>query len=325
MVRFTRRVAACLMLLALPAIGSAHAQDAYPSRPLKIIVPFAAGGPTDLVARVLGEAMSQDLKQPVVVENRPGANGNVATEAVARSDPDGYTLLYNSSHVAISPAIYAKLSFDPRKDLAPVSLTAMLPLVVVANPQLPIRTMKDFVEYAKARPGQISYGSGGVGNVTHLAMALILKLNGLEAVHVPFRGTAPALAAVASGHIQVSTDAVNSAQGLTNGGQVRGLAVLSDKRSPVTPDVPTMEEAGLGKLEIGAWQGMMVAGGTPKPIVERLHASVVKALADPGVKEKLAVQGATILATSPEDYARYLDAEIIRWTEVARDAGIKAQ
>lgn len=315
-----------LALLAL--VGSsapAGAQDAYPTRALKIIVPFAAGGPTDLVARVLGEAMSQDLKQPVIVENRAGANGNVATEAVAKSDPDGYTLLYNSSHVAINPAIYAKLPFDPRKDLAPISLTATLPLVVAVNPQLPVKTMREFIDYVKARPGQLSYGSGGVGNVTHLAVALLLRKYGLEVAHAPYRGTAPALAAVASGHIQFSTDAVNSAQGLVNGGQVRGVVVFGARRSSVIPDVPTMEQSGLDKLEIGAWQAVMVAGGTPKPIVDRLHAAVVKALANPGVKEKLAVQGATILATSPAEYARYLDEEILRWTQVAKDAGIKAE
>lgn len=311
--------------LVLGFAAPASAQDAFPSRPLKIIVPFAAGGPTDLVARVVGDAMSQDLKQPVVVENRPGANGNVATEAVAKSAPDGYTLLYNSSHVAINPAIYAKLPFDPRKDLAPISLTATLPLVVALDPQIPVKTMKEFIDYAKARPGQLSYGSGGVGNVTHMAVALLMKQYGFDVVHVPFRGTAPALAAVASGHIQFSTDAVNSGQSLVNGGQVRGIVVLGTARSSVIPDVPTMEESGLGKLEIGAWQGMMAAGGTPKPIIERLHASVVKALASPVVKEKLAIQGATILATSPEDYAAYLNEEIIRWTDVAKGAGIKAE
>lgn len=309
----------------LAGLSVASAQDAFPNRTLKIIVPFAAGGPTDLVARVLGEAMSQDLKQPVIVENRPGANGNLATEAVAKSDPDGYTLLYNSSHVAINPGIYAKLPFDPRKDLAPVSLTATLPLVIALNPEIPVKSMKEFIDYVKARPGKLSYGSGGVGNVTHLAVELLLRKYGLEVVHAPYRGTAPALAAVASGHIQFSTDAVNSAQGLVNGGQVRGLVMFGDKRSPVIPNVPTMEESGLEKLEIGAWQGFMVAGGTPKPIVERLNAAVVKAMGTENVKEKLAIQGATILATSPEEYARYLDEEIVRWTKVAKEAGIKAE
>lgn len=310
----------------LATLGTAAmAQDAYPSRTLKVIVPFAAGGPTDLVARVLGEAMSQDLKQPVVVENRPGANGNVATEAVAKSDPDGYTLLYNSSHVAINPAIYAKLPFDVRRDLAPISLTTTLPLVVVVSPQLPVKSMTELIDYVKARPGQLSYGSGGVGNVTHMAVALLTKRYGLDVAHAPYRGTAPALAAVASGHIQFSTDAVNSAQGLVNGGQVRGIVVFGGTRSSVIPDVPTMEESGLGKLEIGAWQGFMAAGGTPKPIVDRLHAAVVKAMGNQNVKEKLAVQGATILASSPEQYARHLDEEIKLWTEVARENGIKAE
>ena len=316
--------AAWLGILGMLLAGAAAAQD-YPVRQIRLIVPFAAGGPTDLVARVLGEAMSQDLKQPFVVENRPGANGNVATEAVAKSDPDGYTLLYNSSHVAISPAIYARLGFDARKDLAPICLTATLPLVLVAGPDLPVKTAREFVDYAKARPGQLSYGSGGVGNVTHLAAALFNRQNGMAAVHVPFRGTAPALAAASGGHVQYTIDAVNSAQSLTNGGQVRGLLVFGPQRSPVIPDVPTIEEAGLGKLEIGAWQGLIAPGGTPKPIIDKLNAAALKALASPVVKEKLAVQGATIVASTPEAYARYIDEEIVRWTDVASQNGIKAE
>lgn len=325
MVRWTRR-SAVAALGSAALVGGAGAQEAaYPSRTIRMIVPFPPGGPTDLVARVLGEAMSADLKQPIVIENRPGANGNVATEAVAKSDPDGYTLLYNSSHVAISPAIYAKLGFDARKDLAPVCLTAILPLVLAVHPDIPARNAAEFVAYVRARPGKLSYGSGGVGNVTHLAAALFMKLHGLEAVHVPFRGTAPALQATAGGHVQFTVDAVNSAQSLVNDGQLRGLAVFGAKRSSVVPDVPTIGEAGMGELEIGAWQGLMVAGGTPKAFVERLNASSLRALADRAVKEKLAVQGAAILASSPAEYARYIDAEIIRWTNVARENGIRAE
>lgn len=322
---FARRellVSALLAALIAPPAGTAQS---FPTRPIRMIVPFAAGGPTDVVARLLGEAMAGDLGQPIVIENRPGANGNVATEAVAKSPPDGYTMMYNSSHVAISPAIYPKLPYDVRQDLAPVCLTAILPLVLVVHPDIPARTAQEFVAYAKERPGKLSYGSGGVGNVTHLATALFLKLHGLEAVHVPFRGTAPALAATSGGHVQFTVDAVNTAQSLINGGQVRGLAVFGAARASVLPNVPTVDEAGLGRLEIGAWQGIMVAGGTPTAIVERLNASAVKALSNPAVKEKLAIQGAAILASTPAEYGRYIDAEIIRWTDVARGNGIKAE
>lgn len=321
----TRRPVLAALLSGLAPVPAARAQQPYPVRTIRLLVPFPAGGPTDLVARVLGDAMSVDLGQPIVVENRPGANGNVATEAVAKSDPDGYTLMYNSSHVAISPAIYARLGFDARKDLAPICLTAVLPLVLVVHPDIPVRNAAEFVAYAKARPGQLSYGSGGVGNVTHLAMALFLKQQGLDAVHVPFRGTAPALAATSGGHVQFTVDAVNSAQSLVNGGQVRGLAVFGARRSSVIPEIPTIREAGMGELEIGAWQGLMAAGGTPAAIVQRLNASVVKALASPAVTEKLAVQGAAVLASTPAEYARYLDSEIERWTKVARENGIRAE
>lgn len=324
MPRIARRELLCAPFLLGISARSGLAQD-YPGRALRIVVPFAAGGPTDLVARVLGEAMSQDFKQPVIVENRAGANGNVATEAVAKSEPDGYTLLYHSSHVAINPAIYPKLGYDLKRDLAPVSLTATLPLVFGVNPQLPAKTMRDFVDYARARPGQLSYGSGGVGNVTHMAVALLLRREGLSAVHVPFRGTAPALAATAAGHVQFTVDAVNSAQALVNDGQVRGLALFGDDRASVVPEVPTIAETGLAPLEIGAWQGVMVAAGTPKPIVDRLNGAVVAALARPVVRDRLAVQGASILATSPGDYARYLDAELVRWATVARENGIRSE
>lgn len=318
--------AAALALLAvLASAGDGAAGDAYPTHAIRLIVPFPPGGPTDLVSRVLAETMSADLGQPIVIENRPGANGNVGTEAVARSDGDGYTLLYNTSAVAISPALYPKLGYDIRRDLVPVCLTATVPLVLAIHPDIPARTVGEFIAYVKANPGKLSYGSTGVGSVTHLGAVLFMKASGLEAVHVPFRGSAPALTAMSGNHVQFMTDTVNSAYPLINGGQLRGLAVLGTKRVAVVPDLPTLAESGMADFEIGAWQGLMAPSGTPKAVVERVNASAVKALASPSVRDRLAIQGATILGSTPAAYGRYIEAEIARWAVVVRESGAKAE
>jgi tripartite-type tricarboxylate transporter receptor subunit TctC len=324
--RITRRGALAGMggLALTPATGRAQSPG-YPTRPIKILVPFPPGGPTDLVARVIAEAMSSDLKQPVVIDNRPGANGNVAVEAVSRSEPDGYTLVYNTSAVAISPALYPKLGYDIEKDLAPIALTATVPLVLIVHPGIPATNVKEFIDYARSKPGELSYASTGIGSVTHLGAALFQSANGIKAVHVPFRGSAPALTALSGSHVHFMTDTVNSSYPLINGGQIRGLAVLGSKRVPVVPGLPTLEESGLRDFEIGAWQGLMAPKGTPSAIVDRLNASVLKALEDASVKEKLAIQGATILGSTPEQYRDYILAEVKRWGPVVRDSGAKAE
>lgn len=321
----TRRTTLAGLGFAGLAATPARGQAPYPTRPIKILVPFPPGGPTDLVARVIAEAMSADLRQPVVIDNRPGANGNVAVEAVAKSDPDGYTLVYNTSAVSISPALYPKLPYDIEKDFAPIALTATVPLVLIVHPGIPAKTTKEFIDYARARPGQLSYASTGIGSVTHLGAALFQSTNGIEAVHVPFRGSAPALTALSGNHVQFMTDTVNSSYPLINGGQLRGLAVLGAKRVPVVPDLPTLAESGLADFEIGAWQGLMAPRGTPAPIVDRLNASVLKSLADGNVKEKLAIQGATILGSSPKEYGDYILAEIKRWGPVVKASGAKGE
>ena len=325
MIRLTRRTALAGLGASSLAATSARGQSPYPSRPIKVLVPFPPGGPTDLVARVIAEAMSADLKQAVVIDNRPGANGNVAVEAVARSDPDGYTLVYNPSAVSISPALYPKLGYNVAKDFAPIALTATVPLVLIIHPDIPARTAKEFIDYARARPGQLSYASTGIGSVTHLGAALFQSTNGIEAVHVPFRGSAPALTALSGNHVQFMTDTVNSSYPLINGGQIRGLAVLGAKRVAVVPDLPTLAESGLADFEIGAWQGLMAPHGTPAAIVDRLNGSVLKSLADPNVKEKLAIQGATLLGSSPKEYADYILAEIKRWGPVVKASGAKGE
>lgn len=326
-VQTIRRLAAlgAALLAALAAPTAGWSADAYPTRPIRMIVPFPPGGPTDLVARVLAESMGTDLGQTIVIENRPGANGNVGTEAVAKAEGDGYTLLYNTSAVAISPALYPKLGYDIRRDLVPVCLTATVPLVLAIHPAIPAKTVAEFIAYVKANPGKLSFASTGIGSVTHLGAALFMKASGIEAVHVPFRGSAPALTAMSGNHVQFMTDTVNSAYPLINGGQLRGLAVLGTKRVSVVPDLPTLAEAGMADFEIGAWQGLMAPAGTPKAIVDRINAAAVKALASAPVREKLAIQGATILSSTPAAYGQYIEAEIARWGVVVKESGAKAE
>jgi tripartite-type tricarboxylate transporter receptor subunit TctC len=308
----TRSLIGGLLAAAFALLGcglAASAQD-FPNRPLRMIVPFPPGGPTDLVSRVIAEAMSADLGQPVVIENKAGANGNVGVEFVAKSPGDGYTLIYNTSAVAISPALYPKLGYDIRKDLLPVCLTATVPLALVIHPSIPAKTVQEFIAYAKANPGKLSYASTGVGSVTHLGA---------------FRGSAPALTALAGNHVHFMTDTVNSSVPFVTGGQLRGLAVLGTKRVSLVPDLPTLAEVGMKDFEIGAWQGIMVPSGTPKPVIDRLNAAIMKALASDVVKEKLAVQGATILGSTPEAYRDYIEAEIVRWAAVVKESGAKAE
>jgi tripartite-type tricarboxylate transporter receptor subunit TctC len=315
-------LATALALLGM--VAPATAQD-YPNRPVRLIVPFPPGGPTDLVARVLGEAMAIDLGQPVVIENKAGANGNVGVEFVAKSPADGYTLIYNTSAVSISPALYPKLGYDIRKDFAPIALTATVPLALVIHPSIPAKTVAEFIAWAKQNAGKLSYASTGVGSVTHLGAVQFMKLAGIEAQHVPFRGSAPALTGLAGNHVHFMTDTVNSSVPFVTGGQLRGLAVLGTRRVSLVPDLPTLAEVGMKDFEIGAWQGIMAPSGTPQPVIDRLNASIMKALASDTVKEKLAIQGATILGSTPKAYRDYIEAEIVRWAAVVKESGAKAE
>ncbi|KAA2214037.1 Bug family tripartite tricarboxylate transporter substrate binding protein [Teichococcus oryzae] len=322
MMRATRRalLAATTTLAAMPA---ARGQASWPARPIRLVVPFPPGGPTDIVARVLAAHVAQTLGQPVVTENRAGANGNIGNEAVAKAEPDGYTVLYNTSSIALSPALYTRLSYDVLRDLAPVAQTATIPLVLAVTPSLPVQDVQGFVAHLRARPGALSYGSAGSGNVTHLAAFLLLRSQGLEAVHVPYRGSAPALLDAAAGQVQFLTDTVNSALPLIREGRLRALAVTSRARLAPLPDVPTVAEALIPGFEVGAWQGMMVPAGTPRPVVDRLNEAVLRALADPDVRRRLAEQGTEPLGTTPEDYGRILRAEMERWGRVIGDSGVK--
>lgn len=307
---------------ALGNASQAIAQEAYPSRSITMLVPFPPGGPTDLVARVLAQKVSEQLGQPIVIENRPGANGNIAGAAIARAPADGYHLLYNTSSITLSPALYKSLPFDVERNFAPVVLTAVVPLALVVHPAVPAQTVQEFVTYAKANPGTLSYGSAGNGNVTHLGAFQFAQANGIKAVHVPYKGSAPANLDLAGGQIQFMTDTINSVMGFIKDKRMRILAVTTAKRISLFPDVPTLAESGMPGFEVGAWQGLMAPAGTPRSVIDRLNSEMVAALRSPEIKAKLAAQGAEPLGSTPDEYAAYLKEELARWAEVVKATGV---
>jgi tripartite-type tricarboxylate transporter receptor subunit TctC len=319
----TRRTALALGLAALGlAGGPAFAQAPWPTKPITMVVPFPPGGPTDLVARVLSVKLGEQLGQSVVVDNKGGANGNIGAMAVARAPADGYTILYNTSSITLSPALYKSLAYNVEKDFAPVALTAVVPLALVVHPSVPATNVKEFIAYAKANPGKLTYGSAGNGNVTHLGAFQFAQANGIDAVHAPFKGSAPADLALVSGDIHFMTDTVNSVMGFVKEKRMKMLAVTTTKRMSLFPDVPTLAESGMPGFEVGAWQGVMVPAGTPKAVVDRLNAEINKALQSPDVKGKLAVQGAEPLGSTPAEYGSYVKKELARWAGVVKASGV---
>jgi tripartite-type tricarboxylate transporter receptor subunit TctC len=302
--------------------GSAFAADAWPSKTITMIVPFPPGGPTDLVARVLAQKVGEQLGQAIIVDNRGGANGNIGNQLVARAAADGYTILYNTSSITLSPWLYKSLSYNVEKDLAPVALTANVPLALVVHPDVPANNVKEFVAYAKAHPGKLSYGSAGNGNVTHLGAFQFAQANGINAVHVPFKGSAPADVALVAGEIQFLTDTINSVMPFVRDKRLKLLAVTSAKRMSLFPDVPTLAESGMPGFDVGAWQGVMVPAGTPKAVIDRLNAEINKALKTPEVKAKLAAQGAEPLGSTPAEYGAYVKKELARWGSVVKASGV---
>jgi tripartite-type tricarboxylate transporter receptor subunit TctC len=322
MPQITRRALALAAALSLLAPAAALAQAAYPSKPITLVVPFPPGGPTDLVARVLAQKMGEQMGQPVVVENRAGANSNTGAAAVAKAAPDGYTVLYNTSAVTLSPALYKTMPYSVKHDLAPVALTAVVPLALVVANNVPASNLKEFIAYARANPGKLSYGSAGNGNITHLGAFQFAKATGIDAVHIPYKGSAPADVDLAAGQIQFMTETINSIMAFVKDKRVKLLAVTTPQRVPAFPDVPTLAEAGVPGSEAGAWQGLMVPAKTPKAIIDRLNAEVMKALQSADVRAKLALQATEALGSTPEEYGAYIDKELLRWSQVVKASGV---
>jgi tripartite-type tricarboxylate transporter receptor subunit TctC len=308
------------------AVLPAFAQDAYPSKPIRMVVPYPPGGASDVTARLIGQKVTEAWGQQVVIDNRPGANGIVALEHVAKQPPDGYTLLLaNLGPNAINPAIYAKLPYDPVKDFAPVTLTTLVPQVLVVAPTFEAKTLKDLLDFARSNPGKLNYGNGGNGSSNHLGVELMASLAGVSLTAVPYKGDAQAMTDAMSGQVAMTLPTVVAATPHIRSGKLRPLAVGTKTRVASLPDVPTMQEAGVPGYESFSWGGVMAPAGTPAPVVNRLHAEFVRILRLPDMQEKLAALGATVSAAGPAEFAAFLQAEIRKWDGVAKRANIRLE
>ena len=319
---------ACRRALAflLPLAFAFAAQAApYPRHSIKWIVPYTPGGITDTVTRLVTAKLQENLGQPIVVENKPGANSIVGADIVARSAPDGYTFLTVIAAHAANATLYAgKLPFDPVKSFVPVSLVSTAPLILTANNDFPVRDVKGLIQYARANPGKISFGSSGVGASAHLTTELLKQATGIDMLHVPFKGTAPALTALMAGEIQILVDVPGSMMPHVRAGKIRALGLFSSRRIPGAPEVPTLVEAGGPALEGSTWAMFLAPAGTPRDVVNRLSTEISKVLAAPELRERLMAQGMEVVASNPADAARFLDQEIAKWQKVISTAGIKA-
>jgi tripartite-type tricarboxylate transporter receptor subunit TctC len=313
-------------LAALLTVGQPLCAAEYPNRPVTLIVAFTPGGPSDVLARILGKKMEQLLGAPFVVENRPGAGGNIAAESVARAAPDGYTLLMgNNSILATNESLYKHINYSPDKDFVPITLVGTQANILVVNPDVPARSLKELIALAQAQPGKINFASSGYGAAAHLAGELFKSEAKINIVHVPYKGAAPALQDVIAGHDQMMFATAASVIGHIEGGRVRALAVTTLKRSQVLPDVPTMDEAGLKGFDASTWHGLVAPAGTPPQVITALHDAAVKALRDRDVQVSLGKLGVDIVGNTPEEFEAYIKSEIPKWTAIVRASGAKLE
>ena len=309
---------------ALAFIGAVHAQS-YPSKSIRYVVPYAPGGSTDIVARVLALKLSEAMGQQVVVDNRPGAGGAIGADIVAKSPPDGYTMVTAvTSIMAINQFLYRKLPYDPEKDFAPVTQVGSLPLILVIHPSLPAKNVREFIAIAKAKPGQLNYGSSGVGTATHMTTELFKAMAGVDLVHIPYKGSGQVMGDVIGGQLALIFDQIVSSLPHVQGGKLRMLAITSAKRFTSLPDLPTIAESGVPGYESISWAGVAVPAGTPKEIVARLHAEIVKVLAMPDIRERFLRDGIETIGSTPEQFSEHIRRERIKWAKVVKDSGAKA-
>ncbi|MGE5094943.1 MAG: tripartite tricarboxylate transporter substrate binding protein [Betaproteobacteria bacterium] len=299
------------------------ADDAWPSRPVKIVVPFAPGGSTDVVARILADKLQGELRQPFIVENRPGAGGNIGADLVAKAAPDGYTLLMGTTGVlAINSYLYKEMPFDPQRDFAPVSYTSLITNILVVNPGVPARTVPELIALAKAKPGELTFASSGAGSSTHLSAELFKSMAGVDIVHVPYKGSSQALTDLMSGQVTMLFDNAPSSMPFVQQGKLRAVAVTSTKRMPTLPDVPTIDESGVKGYESLSWSGIVAPAATPKPVIAKLNAAIDRVLAMPDVKKRFADLGVDPVGGPPENFARHIRAESEKWGRVVKTANI---
>jgi tripartite-type tricarboxylate transporter receptor subunit TctC len=317
-----------LLLVAVTILAPAtlHAQDTWPTRPIQLVVPVPPGGAADFIARAVGAKLSDALGQSVVIKNQGGAGGTIASAGVAKSDPDGYTLLLSSitTH-GIGPHLYASLPYDPAKDFLPIILLAKLPLIMTVNASVPAKSVQEVIALAKAKPGELTFASSGNGGAPHLAGELFKRVTGTDLLHVPYRGSGPAVIDLVAGRIAIMFDAVPSLLPFITTEQLRPLAAASAARHPLLPALPTFAELGFNGVDVSLWYGITAPAGTPKPIVEKLNAALAKSLQLPDIREGFAKQGAEAGGGTPEQYDVFIRQESARWREVVKEAGIKAE
>jgi tripartite-type tricarboxylate transporter receptor subunit TctC len=327
-----RGILSAIARLALPATAAAlfwpgaAASQPYPTKPVRLIVPFPPGGANDIVARIVGQRLHERWGRPVVIDNRGGAGGNIGTEIGARAAPDGYTLTIGStSTFASNVSLYSRLPFDPRKDFAPVALIVTAPNVLSVHPSVPAKSVQELVQLARAAPNKLNYSSFGDGSSAHLVGEMFKRMAGIEAVHIPYKGGGPALAAVIAGEVQMTFSNLSVALPQVKAGKVRGLAVTSVKRAAALPELPTVAESGVPGFQATAWIGLAAPAGTPRALVERINREVIAVVNEPETRQQFLGRGLEPAAGTPADYAQHIRAEIERWSKVIKEAGIKAQ
>ena len=321
------------VLIACAAFAAAYAANTvaqtsaggYPGRQIRVIVPFAAGGPTDAIARAIGQKLTETWNQPVVIDNRPGAGGNIGTEIAAKSAADGYTLFIGTVANAINQSLFAKLPFDFVRDFAPVTQNYITGLILAVHPSLPVKSVKELIALAKTRPGELSFSSSGVGGTPHLSGELFNTLAGVSMVHVPYKGSAPAMADLLGGHVQLTFDNMLTVLPQVKAGKLRGLAVTLTARSALALELPTVAESGLVGFEVKSWNGVVVPTGTPKEIIARLNGEIVRIQRQPDLREKFMLQGVELVPTTPEEFGTFIRQDIAKWAKVIQLSGARAE
>lgn len=312
-----------LALGLLCATGSAQAQKDYPSRPIRMLVGVVPGGATDILARIFGQKLAESWQQQVVVDNRPGANQIVAADLTSKAAPDGYTLQMIPAGFAINPAMHPKLPYDPIRDFTAISMVAMVPNVMVVHPSIPVRTVSDFLAYARARPGQLSYGSSGVGSPSHLCGELLSSLARLQMTHVPYKGQGQAMIDLLGGHLKLAFPSIPASIPSIKGGKLIALGIATSRRSSALPDVPTLDESGVKGYDVSAWYGVIGPPKMAKPLLARINGELNRILKTPEVSQAMSQQGADPLGSTPEEFAKAIATDIPKWKKVVADAGIK--
>ena len=316
---------ALIIAASAAACTFAHAAESYPAKPIRFIIPYAPGGTTDIIARLLAQKMTEDLGQQVIVDIRVGAGSMIGTELAAKAAPDGHTMLLSNNGLAFNETLYPKRTYDALRDLAPVSLVGVTPNAFVVHPSVPVKTMKDFLAFAKARSGQLSYASGGIGSSSHLSMELLQSLTGIKFSHVPYKGAGPALIDVAAGNVPFQLNSMPAVMTHVSSGRLRALAVSSAKRSQAVPNLPTIAESGVPGYDYVTWYGLLVPANTPPAIVTRLNQSVQKGVTNPDVKGKLAQQGVEIETSTPDAFGKLVRGDVEKWRKIINAANIKAE